>query len=180
MTRGCVLPGCGIGPAKKAICCGMRLCGAHSESGAAHDCPEQKRLLEIASSPALKKQWFSDNAPEEELTTLVIAALNKLPGLTVWRSKRKQGPRASTEADSVPDVIGYAHQDARFVGVETKRTCPPNCERDGCSCGRQKDWGARLTAAGGVWVGDARTVQQAVDGVRLGLARARSKTGAAA
>lgn len=180
MTRGCEIVGCGAGKAKKAICCGMRLCEVHGASNAAHDCPEAKRLLETASDPVRKKQWLADRAPEEELTSLVIEALNKLPGVTVWRSKRKQGPRASNEADSVPDIIGYAHQDARFIGVETKRTCPPNCERDGCSCGRQKGWGAQLAAAGGVFVGDARTVQQAVDGVRMGLARARAKRDEAA
>ena len=58
---------------------------------------------------------------------------------------------------------------AHIAAHDTRSEC-------GCdSCAAQREWGALLVASGGVYVADVRNVQQAVDGVRMGLARARAK-----
>lgn len=176
MTRGCLL--CQRAPAKKAPCCGQKLCDEHRASSAAHSCPRQAELRAITSDPKRRKEWLRENAPEEAVTTAALRALNTLPGVSVWRTKRRQGPRKSDELDGVLDVTGYAAPEGIALFVETKREHKDDCL---CStCAAQRDFAARAAAAGCVVVTGVRTVQAAVDAVRLGLARARAKRGDAA
>jgi hypothetical protein len=168
VTRGCTI--CQRAPAKKAICCGQRLCDEHAESCTAHDCPTQRALTSMSERDV--KLWKAANAPEQTLTTAVIVAWNALPEIEfAWQGK-KGGIRAHDVAPGLPDVLGYASDDARLCGAETKRNHKDGCGCD--SCVAQRDFGARLTAAGGVYVGSVRSVQQAIDGVRMGLARVRA------
>jgi hypothetical protein len=165
MIRGCAI--CQHSPAKKSVCCGQRLCDGCL---LAHPCPRAAELLAMA--PDDVKRWKEENAPEEELTTQMIRALNVLAGVTVWRTKRKQGARKSDDLDGVLDIGGHAAPDGVAIYVEAKRN-----HKDGCvcaSCESQRDFAARAVAAGCVVVLGVRTVQQAIDGVRMGLARARA------
>jgi hypothetical protein len=169
MTHGCVI--CQRAPAKKSVCCEQKLCEAHE---IAHPCPRTAALL--AMTPDDVKRWKEENAPEEELTTQVLRALNLLAGVTVWRTKRKQGPRKSDDLDGVLDIGGHAAPEGIAIYVETKRTC-----KDGCacsSCTAQRLFAARAVGAGCVVVLGVRTVQQAIDGVRMELARARARRAA--
>jgi len=122
-------------------------------------------------TPDQVRRWKKENAPEEEFTTQVIRALNLLAFVTVWRTKRRQGARKSDDLDGVLDIGGHAAPDGIAIYVETKRSC-----KDGCvcaSCTAQRVFAERATGAGCVVVTGVRSVQQAVDGVRMGLARRR-------
>lgn len=120
-------------------------------------------------TPAQVREWKRANEPEEAMTTQAITELNKVAGVTVWRTKRRQGPRAKDELDGVLDIGGFAAPEGIAVYVEMKRN-----HKDDCLCGScadQRDFAARAAAAGCVVVTGVRSVQQAVDGVRMGLAR---------
>lgn len=162
----------------------MRLCQTHAESGAAHDCPEQKRLLEIASDPTKLKAWKLANAPEEAMRTQIILALNLLPDVHVTAvDSGHKGGNGLTEP-GFADIVGRSRPDGIFIAVESKNSHAAGERQKGecaCkSCKAQRAWGASVVEDGGVYVAGVRTVAQAVDGVRIGLARARAKTGAAA
>jgi len=153
--------------------CGMRLCVDH-ESELKHDCAHAKKLDAIASDPKAKREWLRAHEGEESLTSDVVEALNKLPEIEeAWQAKKRGGVRAGQVALRVPDVLAYAKDGAILIGVELKRQHKDDCPCE--SCVGQKDWGARLRARGGVFVENARTVAQAVDGVKLGLAMARGR-----
>jgi len=122
-------------------------------------------------TPADVLAWKRANEPEQTLTTEVIEALNKLAGVEVWQARRRGGVQANDARSGVPDVIGWSRHGGIFVAVETKRAHPD--QHDCPSCNAQRDFGERLVADGGVYVGGVRNVQQAVDGVRMGLARRR-------
>lgn len=169
MKRGCDTPTCQR-PATKAKCCSARLCDACIDT---HRHPE---LDAIAMDPKRLAQWRAENAPEQRLTADVVDALNQVPGLFAWRTKlgRRGG---NNEMSGVLDVSGVAAPDGRAFYVETKKVHPDACTCP--SCVDQRDFAARVNGAGGVAVLGARTVSQAVDGVRMGLARARGKSEAA-
>lgn len=166
MTRGCAI--CQRAPAKKAVCCSQKLCEEHTMD---HPCPRAAELL--AMTPQDVKRWKEENAPEEALATQVLAELNKLPGVTMWRTKRRQGARRSDDLDGVLDLGGHAAPDGIAVYVELKRDHKDDC---GCrSCASQRDFAARAQGAGCVVVLGVRSLRQAVDGVKMGLARARAR-----
>ncbi len=171
MTRGCSI--CQRAPAKKATCCGQRLCADHETS---HDCPRAAELTAIASDPKRRRAWLAERKHEDALTTDVIDALNKVPGVRVRRTKRRQGARSSDDLDGVLDVAGHAAPDGIAIYVEMKKDHADGC---GCpSCAGQRDFGKQAAAAGCVVVLNVRSVAAAVDGVRMGLARARGRSAA--
>lgn len=171
MTRGCTI--CQCSPAKKAVCCGIKLCEEHASSVKAHNCPRAAELDRVASNPRLLREWRAANEPEQALTIQVLVAVRALADIEeAWQGK-KRGVRESDLAPGLPDVCAIARGDARFVGVETKRNHKAGCICP--SCEAQRDFGMRLVANGGVYVNDVRSVQAAVEGVRMGLARARGR-----
>jgi hypothetical protein len=167
VTRGCTI--CQRGPAKKSVCCGQRLCDEHAESAKAHRCPRAAELL--AADP---KRWRAANEPEQQLATALVERLNLVPGVHVTAidsggARQRNGQRPEP---GMSDIIGWAAPEGIFIGVETKNTHKDSCSCD--SCAVQRAWGARLVAAGGVYVAGIRSVQAGVDGVRFALARRRS------
>jgi hypothetical protein len=166
MIRGCAI--CQRSPAKKAVCCGQKLCEEHE---VAHPCPHAAELL--AMTPKDVARWRKENAPETAFTTQVRDALNLLPGVTVWRTKRQPKAHQKDDTTSVLDLSGFAAPDGVAIFVETKKDHKDDCR---CvTCEDQRDFAARAAAAGCVVVTGVRTVQQAIDGVRMGLARARGR-----
>ncbi len=170
MIRGCATVGCPNPGAKRAKCCGLKLCPACVDK---HPCPWAAELNAIADDPKRRKEWLAAHTPEESLTTQALEAINKLPGVEVRRTKRRQGARKSDELDGVLDISGDAAPDGRAIYVEMKRDHPDDCQCRGCV--NQRDFAARAEARGCVVVLGARTAQQAVDGVRFGLAVARRR-----
>lgn len=173
MTRGCSIPSCQRTPAKKAVCCGMKLCETHAETAAAHSCPRAAELRRIAADPKLLREWRAQNAPEQQLATALVERLNLISGVHVTAidsggARQRNGQRPEP---GMSDVIGWAAPEGIFIGVETKNTHKDDCGCDSCTA--QRAWGARLRAAGGVYVDRVRSVNQGVDGVRFGLARRR-------
>jgi len=174
MTRGCSIANCQRRPARKAVCCGQRLCEEHAASVKAHACPKAAELLSVDP-----RRWCAANAPEQRLATALVERLNVIPGIHVTAldcggARQRNGQRPER---GMGDVIGWAAPDGIFLALETK-----NSHQDGCgcdSCITQRAWGARLVAAGGVYVGGVRSVDQGIDGVRMGLARTRGRKGAA-
>lgn len=123
-----------------------------------HWCSDSHRCPSLANVDA--KAWKKANAPEEALTTAVIADLNAtVAGLTCWRTKRKQGARASDQNDGVLDISGICAPDGIGVYVETKGKHKDGCGCD--SCAAQRDFAARVNGAGGVAVLGVRDVMQA-------------------
>lgn len=172
MTRGCVIPNCQRTPAKKAICCGMRLCEEHASSVKAHDCP---RVAEL--NAMTKDQRRALLTGEEGITPQLVDALNALPEIEMaWQSRKRGGVRANDPARAVADITfvvrGGLHGELELKGSH-KKDCP--CR----SCTAQRDRGDRIRGAGGVYVDDVRMLQQGVDEVRLAIARARAKESAA-
>lgn len=168
MTRGCSLATCQRASTGRCPWCKLRFCAEHELR---HDCPPQQAIARAADDPTLKRRALAERAPEETLTTQVIAALQStVPGL--WRrTKRRQGNRSSDDADGVLDIEGIAAPDGIHCEVETK-----NDHRDGCACrpcASQRDRAEQVRGAGGVAVLGVRDVQAAVDGVRMELARKR-------
>jgi len=154
------------GRAKKAPCCDRLLCSVCVE---VHTCPRGEELGRIASDPKALAKWRRDHAPEESLTTLTIAALNKLPGVKVWRTKRKQGARAKDELNGVLDIGGHVAPFGLAIYVENKGAHKAGCSCP--SCADQRYFAAEARAAGCIVVEDVREPAQAVDGVLEQLAR---------
>lgn len=141
----------------KCACADARLCETCTM---VHRCPS---LVNVD-----RKQWLREHAPEEELTTAVIAALLKLEQVrAVWQAKKRGGVRANDAAGRVPDILGYVEPGARMIAVETKRAHAASCKCE--SCEGQRKWGARLVAAGGVYLADVRSVGDAVERLRAAL-----------
>lgn len=143
-------------------------------------CTDTHRCLwlgEIASDPKKLAQWKRDNAPEEAMTGALVDALNALPDIELaWQSRKRGGFKANDGARSVGDVTAIA-RDPRGLHVEVELK---GSHKDGCgcdSCAAQRARAERINAYG-LYVGPVRTVAQAVDGVRLGLARARGRSAA--
>jgi len=120
------------------------------------------------------RRWKKEHAPEQALATAVVNALNMLPGVHVVAVDSGGARQRNTQRaePGTADVLGWSSPDARFIAVETKCSHKAGCGCDSCSA--QRAWGARLEAAGGVYVGNVRTVAEAVDGVRRGLASVRA------
>lgn len=143
---------CPAAGAKKAPCCDARLCGACLD---VHTHPE---LLTVDV-----RAWKRANAPEEDMTKPTVDRLKALPFVAdCWQSKRRHGAGSNKVALHVPDVIGY-FTDGILFGVELKRAHRLGCPCD--SCAGQRAWGERLIAAGGIFVGDCRSAEQAVSGL---------------
>jgi len=126
-------------------------------------------------TPADVKAWRAANEPEQRLTTEVIDALNASGWVHAIRvdsggARQRNGQLAEP---GTPDVVAYAIGDGIFVGVETKKNHPDGCNCPHCKA--QRAWGARLVAAGGVYVDGVRNVEQALGGVKLGLVRVRGR-----
>jgi hypothetical protein len=176
MKHPCIL--CQL-PATRAACCKQYLCDEHGGSVLLHDCPEAKRIDAIASDPAKLKAWRAENAPEEAGTTAVVAALDAMPEIEMaWQSRKRGGVRANDAAKSVADVTALSRPDGIHVEVEMKGT-----HKDACACGScsaQRDRAERVRGAGGVYVAGVRKPQDAVNGVRMGLAMARARERGAA
>lgn len=166
MTRACEV--C-TGRGKKAPCCGRLLCSVCVE---VHTCPRGEELGRIASDPKALAQWKRDHAPEGSKTTQTIAALNQLPGVCVWRTKRQPKAHSKDASSGVLDISGFVSPDGIALFVENKGTHAPDC--DCLSCSDQRDFAARAKAAGCIVVTDVREPQQAVDGVLEQLARRRA------
>ena len=164
MTRGCTL--CQHSPATKSVCCGQRLCESCTF---AHPCPRAAELL--AMTPDQVRRWKLDHAPEDALGSQVLRGLNLIAGVRMRRTKRRQGARKSDDLDGVLDLSGHAAPDGIAIYVELKRNHPDDCACP--SCGDQRDFAERAAADGCVVVTGVRSVQQAIDGVRMGLARRR-------
>lgn len=129
-----------------------RLCGACTLS---HGCPSLANV-----DP---KAWRKANAPEEDMTRPTVDRLKALPFVAdCWQAKRKLGANSNKVALHVPDVIGY-FTNGIFFAIELKRAHRLGCPCD--SCAGQRAWGERLIAAGGVFVGDCRSADQAVAGL---------------
>lgn len=141
-------------PGRKVKCCSARLCDVCSEL---HAHPE---LLTVDV-----RAWKKANAPEEDMTPSVIAALKTLPEIAkVWQAKKRGGVRASKTALHVPDVLAYTRNGAKLIGVELKGSHPESCKCD--SCEGQRKWGADLVADHGYFVGNIRSAAEALEAVR--------------
>jgi hypothetical protein len=166
VTRGCVIANCGRSPAKKAVCCGLKLCESHASSVKAHDCP---RVAEL--NAMTKDQRRALLTGEEGITPALVDALNKLPEIEMaWQSRKRGGVRANDAARAVADVTFIA-RGGLHGEVELKGSHKDDCPCESCAC--QRDRAERIRGAGGVYIAGVRTVQGGIDGVRMGLARAR-------
>jgi hypothetical protein len=120
VTRSCALPNCQR-PAKKATCCGQRLCDAHELD---HDCPRARELLSMSKADA--RAFLSR---EDSVTVQVVDALNVCPDIELaWQARRRGGVRANDAARAVADVIAVS-RDGIHVEVEMKGS-----HRDACPC----------------------------------------------
>ena len=106
---------------------------------------------------------------ESDLTQPCLAALRAL-GCEVWRCQsgvvKVRGAWMHLAPKGTADMIGYM-PGGRFLAAETKASHKDACACD--SCEAQRVWGARLTAAGGLYVPRVRSVEQLVDAVRAAL-----------
>jgi hypothetical protein len=102
---------------------------------------------------------------ETALTSAVLSALHKMPGVTAWRCNSGVRGRVRLAPAGTPDIIGYLSS-GRFLGIETKASHKDACACE--SCAAQRAWGSRAKANGVLYL-RARTVAEAISGLGLVL-----------